>query len=140
MTILGSDNFRYEEASNWPQFPYEQNLGEVVDIAVDGQDRVYIFSRGAHPLMVFEQDGRFIRSWGEGLFTRPHGITIGKDGILYCVDDDGHWIGRFTAEGELLSSIGTRNQGAVAQSGDPFNRPTKVAFDPKTEDLYITDG
>jgi len=140
MTILGVDNFRYEEVSNWAQLPYEKGLGEVVDIAVDGQDHVYIFSRGDHPLMVFEQDGQFIRSWGEGLFTRPHGVTIDKDGILYCVDDDGHWIGRFTAEGELLGSVGTRNQGAVAQSGDPFNRPTKVAFDPKTGDLYITDG
>lgn len=140
MTILGSDNYRYEEVSDWPQLPYELDLGEVVDIAVDGQDHVYIFSRGDHPLMVFEQDGQFIRSWGEGQFTRPHGITIDKDGILYCVDDDGHWIGRSTAAGVLLSSIGTRNQGAVSQSGDPFNRPTKVAFDPKTGDLYIAGG
>ena len=140
MTIPASDNYRYEEVSNWAQLPNGWDLGEVVDIAVDGQDRVYIFSRGDHPMMVFEQDGQFIRSWGEDLFTRSHGITIDKDGILYCVDDDGHWLGRFTAEGELLSSIGTRNQGAVAQSGDPFNRPTKVAFDPKTEDLYIADG
>jgi len=140
MTILGSDNYRYEEVSNWVKLPNGWDLGEVVDIAVDGQDHVYIFSRGVYPMMVFEEDGQFIRSWGKGLFTRPHGITIDKDGILYCVDDDGHWIGRFTAEGKLLSSIGTRNQGAVAQSGDPFNRPTKVAFDPKTGDLYIADG
>jgi len=75
-------------------------------------------------MMVFEQDGQFIQSWGKAQFTRPHGVTIDKDGILYCVDDDGHWIGRFSSDGELLSSIGRRNQGAVAQSGDPFNRPT----------------
>lgn len=29
MTILGSDNYRYEEVSDWPQLPYEFDLGEV---------------------------------------------------------------------------------------------------------------
>jgi hypothetical protein len=140
MTILGSDEYRYEELSEWAQLPSGWDLGEVVDIAVDRQDRVYVFSRGDNPMMVFAQDGQFIQSWGKGQFTRPHGVTIDKDGILYCVDDDGHWIGRFGSDGELLSSIGRRNQGAVAQSGEPFNRPTKVAFDPKTGDFYIADG
>lgn len=140
MTILGNDDFRYKELSTWEQLPNDREFGEVVDIDVDGQDRVYIFSRGDHPLMIFEQDGRFVRSWGGGLFTRPHGITIDRDGILHCVDDDGHWIGRFTAEGALLSSLGNRNLGAAAQSGKPFNRPTKVACDPASGDLYIADG
>ena len=140
MTILGAGDYRYEELSQWAQLPDDLDLGEAVDIAVDPEDRVYIFSRGAHPMMIFQQDGSFIRSWGEGLFTRPHSITIDPDGLLYCVDDDGHWIGRFTDRGELLGSIGERDRGALPQSGKPFNRPTKVAFDPKTGDLYISDG
>ncbi len=140
MTLYGSDIFRYEEISNWAQLPNGWELGEVVDIAVDKQDRVYIFSRGNHPVILFERDGRFIQSWGEGLFNRPHGITIDKNGDLYCADDDGHWIGRFTAEGKLLSSFGKRNLGAVAQSGNPLNKPTKVAFAPHTDDIYIADG
>lgn len=140
MTIPANGNYRYEELPGWAQLPEGWDLGEVVDIAVDGHDNVYIFSRGDHPLMVFKQDGQFIRSWGEKLFTRAHGITIDMGGILFCVDDEGHWIGRFTAEGELLSSIGTPNQEAVAQSGEPFNRPTKVAIDPGTGDFYIADG
>lgn len=140
MTQYGSEAFLYAEISGWAQLPDGWELGEVVDIAVDNQDRVYIFSRGKHPVMVFESDGRFIKSWGEGLFTRPHGITIDSNGDLYCVDDDGHWIGRFTSEGQLLSSFGKRNLGAAAQSGNPFNKPTKVAFDPDTNDLYIADG
>ncbi len=140
MTILGVDEYRYEEVLDWPQLPDGMDLGEVVDVAVDAQDNVYIFCRGDHPIMIFSQDGTFLRSWGEGLFTRPHGITIDNDGVVYCVDDDGHWIGRFTAEGTLLGQIGRRNHGAVAQSGEPFNRPTKVAIAPQGGDLYITDG
>jgi hypothetical protein len=140
MTILGSENYRYAEAGEWPQLPDGWELGEVVDIAVDAQDRAYIFSRGEHPLMIFAQDGQFIGSWGEGQFTRPHGISIDKNGLLYCVDDDGHWVGRYSAEGVLLDSLGKRDSGAAAQSGVPFNRPTKVAFDEKTGDLFISDG
>ena len=140
MIIVGSGNYRYEELPDWPQLPNGWDIGEVVDVAVDRQDRVYLFSRGAHPVMVFERDGEFLGSWGEGLFTRPHGITIDQDGILYCVDDDGHWIGCFTAEGKLLSQIGSRGLSAAAQSGEPFNLPTKVAIAPQSGTLYISDG
>ena len=140
MTLLGQEQYYFEELPDWAQLPNGFELGEVVDIAVDASDYVYLFSRGNHPVMVFDPDGHFIRSWGEGLFARPHGITIDHEGMLYCVDDAGHWIGRFTPTGSLLSSIGSRNHGAVAQSGAPFNQPTTVAFDPKTNDLYITDG
>ena len=38
---------------------------------------MYVFSRGEHPIMVFDRDGNFLRSWGEGVFPRAHGITIG---------------------------------------------------------------
>ncbi len=144
MTTLGSGDFVYEELSDWPNFPDRWGSKEVVDVVVDAQDRVYAFDRGDHPLTVFEADGTLVSSWGEGAFTRPHGVTIrteaGHGEVIYCVDDDGHWIGKFTLAGELLMSIGRRDEPAPAQSGNPFNRPTKVAFDPKTDDLYITDG
>ena len=139
-TMLGSGDFMYEELANWAQLPAGWTFHEAVDVAVDQNDRVYVFNRGEHPMIVFESDGSFITSWGEGVFTRPHGVTIADDDTLYCVDDDGHWIGRFTTDGELLSAIGTRDSGTPYQSGDPFCRPTKVAFDPQSNDLYISDG
>ena len=139
-TLLGEGDFVYEELAAWAQLPAGWSFHEAVDVAVDQQDRVYVFTRGEHPMIVFEQDGSFVRSWGEGQFTRPHGVTIAADGTLYCADDDGHWIGHFTPEGELLSAIGTRDDGAPYQSGDPFCRPTKVAFDPTESHLYISDG
>ncbi len=144
MTTLGGGDFVYEELTDWARFPDGWGSKEVVDVVVDAHDRVYAFDRGDHPLTVFEADGTLVTSWGEGAFTRPHGVTIrneaGHGEVIYCVDDDGHWIGKFTPAGELLMSIGRRDEPAPAQSGNPFNRPTKVAFDPKTDDLYITDG
>ncbi|MEM7126196.1 MAG: peptidyl-alpha-hydroxyglycine alpha-amidating lyase family protein [Chloroflexota bacterium] len=139
-TLLGDGDFVYEELASWAQLPDGWTFFETVDVAVDQQDRVYVFSRGEHPMTVFEADGTFVTSWGYGQFTRPHGVTIASDGTLYCVDDDGHWIGQFTPEGELLAAFGTRDKGAAYQSGDPFCRPTKVAFDIGEENLYISDG
>ena len=42
---------------------------------VDRQDRVYAFNRGQHPVVVFDRDGNFLRSWGEGCFAEPMAST-----------------------------------------------------------------
>ena len=139
-TILGDGDYRYEEIDDWAQLPDGWSFKEVADVAVDADDRVHVFNRSDHPMMVFERDGTFVTSWGEGLFTRPHGLTIGPDGMLYCVDDDGHCVRRCTADGELLTTYGTPGQPAPLHGGQPFNRPTKAAFDPRSGDLYISDG
>ncbi|MFQ6039366.1 MAG: peptidyl-alpha-hydroxyglycine alpha-amidating lyase family protein [Candidatus Poribacteria bacterium] len=139
-TRLGSGDYVYEELADWAKLPEGWSFKEVADVVVDSQDRVYVFNRGEHPMMVFEQDGSFVAAWGEGLFTRPHGLTLGPDGALYCADDDGHCIRKCSLDGQLLMTIGTPGEPAPRQSGKPFNRPTKVAFDPKTGDLYISDG
>lgn len=140
VTRLGSGDYVYEELADWAKLPEGWTFREVADVAVDSQDRVYVFNRGEHPMMVFEQDGTFAGSWGEGLFVRPHGVTLGPDEALYCVDDGGHCIRKCTLDGQILMTIGTPGEPANRQSGQPFNQPTKVAFDPKTGDLYISDG
>ena len=69
---------------------------------------------------------------------------------MYCVDDADHSVRRFTTEGELLMTLGTRGQASdtgydgaayatIARAGPPFNRPTNLAVAP-TGDLYVTDG
>ncbi len=139
-TRLGSEDYIYEELADWAKLPEGWSFREVADVVVDSQDRVYVFNRGEYPMVIFEPDGSFISSWGEDLFTRAHGVTIGPDGMLYCVDDGDHSVRKCTPDGEVLMTIGTPGVPAPAHSGEPFNRPTKVAFDPKTDELYISDG
>ena len=139
-TKLESGEFTYEVDVDWAKLPEGWSFHEVVDVAVDPKDRVYVFCRGEHPLIIFDREGNFLNSWGEGQFQRPHGITIGPDGILYCADDVGQVIGKYTPEGKLLMTLGTPGQAAPFQEGMPFNQPTKVALDPKTGELYVADG
>ena len=109
-------------------------------VATDSRDRVYVFNRGDHPMIVFDGQGNFLRSWGEGLFTNAHGLTVGQDETLYCIDDGDHTVRQCTLDGKVLMTIGIPGKPAKYQSGLPFNRCTDVAIDPSTGDLYVTDG
>jgi len=139
-TMIGSGKFRYEVLVDWAKLPDGWSFLEVVDVAVDSQDNVYVFCRGKHPLIIFDSKGTYLKSWGEGQFNRPHGITLDAEGNLFLADDGGHVIRKYTPEGKLLFTLGTPGQGAPFQQGLPFNRPTKVAFNPGNGDLYIADG
>jgi hypothetical protein len=140
MIRLGSGDFSYEVIVDWAELPEGWSFLEVADVAVDSEDRVYVFNRGEHPMIVFDPDGNFLASWGEGLFKRPHGLTIGPDDTLYCVDDVGHRVKKFTPEGHELMTLGTLGKSAPFQSGLPFNLPTKVALHQETGDIYVADG
>lgn len=139
-TLMGFGRFTYEVQTNWAKLPKGWSFLEVVDVGVDHRDRVYVFNRGQHPLLVFDRDGNLLNAWGEGMFQRPHGLTVGPGNTIYLVDDGAHIVQQFTLEGKLLMTIGTPGQGAGFMSGKPFHQPTKVAIEAQTGDLYITDG
>jgi DNA-binding beta-propeller fold protein YncE len=124
----------------WGKLPDGWRYVEAAGVAVDSRDHVYVFSRGEHPVIVFDREGNFLRSWGEGLVGRAHGITIGPDDEVWLTDDGNHTIRKFTAEGTLLLTIGDPDKPATLQSGKPFNRPTHVALSPTTGDVFISDG
>ena len=45
--VLGSGDYRYEPVPGWGQLPEGWSLKEVGAVAVDSQDRVYIFTYAA---------------------------------------------------------------------------------------------
>ena len=124
---------------NWAKLPDGWEFRDVAAVAVDSKDRIYVFNRGQHPMIVFDRDGNFLRSWGEGLFSRAHGIHIDSDDNLYCTDDGDHTVRKITTEGKVLLTIGVPNQPAPFLSGKPFNRCTHTALSPKGE-IYVSDG
>jgi len=130
----------YRPVEGWGRLPDGWSFVEATSVAVDANDNVHVFNRGAHPVIVFDREGKFLRSWGEGVFRRPHGITIGPDGSLWLTDDMHHTIRQFTPEGKLLLTIGNPDQASTLHGGKPFNRPTHVALCPRTGDVYISDG
>jgi len=148
--LVGGGRFQYEAVAGWAQLPAGWSFVEATAVAVDSQDRVYVFNRGEHPVIVFDRDGKFLHAWGEGLFSRPHGISTGPDDMLYLTDDADHTVKKFTPEGKLLLTLGTSGQPSdsgienvdyrtIKQGGGPFNLPTNSAL-AADGTLFLSDG
>jgi len=140
MVTLGTDKYTYEVVENWAKLPDRWSFQEVAAVGVDAHDNVYAFNRGAHPMLVFDRQGNFLRSWGEGVFPRAHGITASPDDTLFCTDDGDHTVRKCSLDGKVLFTLGISGQPAPFMSGEPFNRCTHVAIDPRNGDFYVSDG
>ena len=140
-TTLGSGNLLFEPVDGWEKLPDGWSFVDVAGVAADSKDNVYVFNRGGHPVIVLDQQGNFLRSWGEGFFSaRAHGIHIGPDDEVYCVDDSQHAVHKFDSQGKLLMTLGSVGKPAPKYGGEPFNRPTHMAVSRKTGDIYVSDG
>lgn len=138
---VGAGTRQYEVVENWPTMPEGTSWGQVVEIVVDSQDRVFIFHRGTPSPMIFNTDGECQGSWPESdHWLDIHGVSIGNDAdgeYFIIVDRDRHQVSRATLDGEVIWTIGTRD--TAGAEGEPFNRPTDSAIAPNG-DIYISDG
>lgn len=145
-TLVGAGSLTYEVDPQWEKPPHRWVHTDVSAIAVDSADRVFVLNRGEPPIGVYDPDGSFVGSWGKGIFTHPHGLAIGPDDGIYCVDDADHTVRKFNRDGLVIQTIrGVSTDGAGAEvrssarTGQPFDGPTDVAVGP-TGDFYVSDG
>src|SRR5438067_10688052 len=68
----------YRPVAGWPKLPDGVQLGPVSAVATDSADRVFVFHRGKKPVLVFDRDGKFLRSWGDDRVKTAHGLRIDK--------------------------------------------------------------
>jgi streptogramin lyase len=151
----GNGKYTYELVEPWAKLPKGESLVDVCGISIDSEDRVYVFNRSNRPMIVFDREGNEISSWGEKLFKRPHGSCLTADGHIYLTDDYRHVVYKFSKEGDLMMTIGNKDQpsdtgyrsgldiferiSSIKQAAGPFNRPTGVALS-STGDIFVTDG
>ena len=70
---VDSVGIRYEAIEGWERLPAGWSFNDVAGVATDSEDRLYVFNRGEHPVIVFDPEGTVLEAWGEGAFVRPHG-------------------------------------------------------------------
>src|SRR6516165_11096439 len=65
---------RFHLMENFFHYPANSILGRVSGIAVGPTGNIVALNRGYHPVMEFNPEGAFVRSWGEGsgMFTGAH--------------------------------------------------------------------
>jgi DNA-binding beta-propeller fold protein YncE len=127
----------YRPVPGWPQLPSDFHLGQVSAVATDSADHVYVFHRGKHPVMVFDRDGKFLRSWGDELVKTAHGLRIDRDDNVWVTDIGHHLVRKFDANGKLLLTLGKKDEPGATH--EQFNRPTDVGITP-SGDFYVADG
>ena len=89
-------------------------------------------------MMVFDRDGNFLRSWGEGQYPRAHGVHMAPDDTLFLTDDGGHFVRKVTLDGKVLLELGVPGKPAHYMSGEPFHRCTHTALSPKARFMCPT--
>lgn len=128
---------KYEAVADWPKLPRDVTLGAVAAVATDAADRVYVFHRGKSPILVFDRDGKLLRSWGDDLVGLAHGLRVDADGNIWITDIAHHTVTKFDSTGKVLLTLGRKDQ--PGDSKDQFNKPTDIAVAP-SGDIYVSDG
>jgi streptogramin lyase len=134
---FGSGKYTYEVQEGWGKLPKGWKFSWIPAVAVDSKDRIYVYSRSEHPMVVFDREGNFLKSWGEDILKDAHGLFIDAEDNIYCVERNTHVMHKFTPDGELLMTLGTPDKPGA--EGEPFNLPTDLALGPDGE-MFITDG
>jgi hypothetical protein len=129
----------YTVDPSWPQKPADFKWAEMPGVAVDAKDQVYIFTRSTPPVQVYDAGGKFIRAWGSDTINpkSAHHIKIDHDGNVWISDIHDHVVQKYTPEGKLLLTIGTR--GVAGRDKTHFNQPTDMAIT-KNGDVFVSDG
>jgi len=145
--ILGAGNHRYEWIRGWGKLPEGMQFGSTHGaVQVDSQNHVYFNTDTENAIIVFDQDGKFVKSFGkewkadkDGNGT--HGMLIRKEGrqeFIYLTNLFRHEFAKLTIDGEVVWAKGYPEKSGVYQDKNQF-RPTGIAVAPNG-DFYVTDG
>ena len=120
--------------------PEGWHFGRVSAVATDSRNRVFVFQRGAvaDPIIVFDAEGKYLRSFGRDLdFRNEHGLRIDRYDNVWVTDNRGHTVRKLRNDGELLLTLGIQDQAGTTE--ETFDRPADIAFGPNDE-VYVADG
>lgn len=124
------------------KIPAGMKMGAPSSVAFDKNGHLFVFNRGEHPLMEFDAQGTFVRSFGEGVYTRPHGMRIDADGNFWLTDVTGGTVTKMSPSGQILLTLGTKGQNGTwdeAAGTKLLFEPCDLAFAPNG-DVFIVEG
>ncbi len=134
-----SDTYAVNKA--WTQLPEGMTWNaSTSSIAADGKGNIVVLVRTAPYFRVFTREGKFVKAWGDaGTFVEAHSVMFDREGFIWATDSNGHAVYKFTAEGKLVMTLGTRGKAGDDSSQDLFNRPNAVAI-ASNGDIFVSDG
>ena len=151
--VVGSGEFTYEVHHDWGQLPAGLKYGNTHGVCEDAQGQIYVHhtvhatSDQHDTMVVFDEHGRFVRSWGKQFEGGAHGLHVTRDGgneSLYLCDTKRAVVAKVTPRGETVWQLGYPRESdkyPVNADGTPAVKysPTNVAVAPNG-DIYVADG
>ena len=125
------------QSAGFVELPAAIKLDAVSAVAADSDDNVYVLQRGEPQILVFDNAGKYVRGFGEGLFKVPHGLRFDRDGNLWTTDNGNHVLRKFSRGGRLLQSFGVEGKGVSDEEG--FRAPDDLVFD-RDGNIYVADS
>jgi sugar lactone lactonase YvrE len=122
--------------------PAGTTMGATASVAFDANGHLFVLTRGDKTFFEFNPDGTFVRSFGDKLFTRSHGLRIDRDGNLWATDVGGHVVVKMTRDGQPLLTIGTRGEAGEwneAAGSHKLNQPNDVVI-ASNGDVFVAQG
>jgi DNA-binding beta-propeller fold protein YncE len=121
------------------------NQPGISGVAIDAQDRIYVFNRGAKPIMVFDTAGNLVMAGGDqeinGKKLNPdwqHSGAVDWDGNVYMIERDAHRIVKLSPKlDKFLLQLGTT--GEKGNDATHFDLPSGIAV-LKNGNIIVTDG
>jgi len=123
----------YRPLDAWARLPAGMEWGQVSGVELDARGNVWVIHRADPPILEFDASGKFLKSFGAGMFVQAHSLHFDRDGNLWAVDGDardgtGNLVRKFDPEGRLLLTLPAM-----------FNRPSDVVTS-ATGDVFVADG
>src|SRR5262245_26681952 len=161
-----ADAPRYEVDAGWPKpLPDRWILGGLGGVCVDGQDRVLILNRQdvldgelnagrlAPPMIVIDQAGNVVNSWGDAKLLDPrlHSCHFDKDNNVWVASAPSGMVQKYSHDGSKLllqlgkkgvfdSSDGTVKGTPLNSNAAQFFMPSSIFVDRQNGDVYVSDG
>ncbi len=161
----------YRTVEGWAKMPAGRTWGSTSAVAIDRDGKsVWVGERCAQnscvgsdldPILLFNEHGELVRSFGKGMVNWPHGMTVDHEGNVWVTDGRdnrpvrprnapadaptppqparvfGHQVLKFSPTGELLMRLGT--DGGAREPNGYFWQPNAVLVAPNG-DIYVAEG
>jgi len=122
--------------------PAGMTMGAAASVAFDAKGHLFVLTRGPQGLFEFDQDGKFVRAFADGMFNRSHGLRIDRDGNFWATDVGAHVVFKLSPQGQVLMTLGVKGEAGdwnESTGSRKLNQPNDIAI-AGNGDIFVVQG